>query len=171
MLVCGCEPASSPVTVQAPRDAWVGPYQGLFDDAIDPVAVGLLQSGESPAESPLLADRTKLAELVARMRLQTLSRDTRAGRSSYALTFEVGEPPFRAQIADRRIELYVAPNTMAFELVSSVENTLRGRTFTGFVRRFATAGGSELHWHLTADTVEVHQAVAAALAVEGFSDN
>ncbi len=159
---CGAEEPRAPVSSAAPLEPWVGEFQGLFDDTIEPAAVGLSHDGVAASESPLLALRTRQAELVARMRLQTLTRDTRDETSSYALTFEVGQPPLRAGLVEPTIELRLAEGSQAFELVSSVENTLRGRVFVGFVRRFRGEDGPELHWHMTADSADVHQAVSVA---------
>lgn len=159
---CGGEEARAPVSSGVPLEPWAGELQGLFDDTIEPAAVGLSHDGRAASESPLLALRTRQAELVARMRLQTLTRDTRDETSSYALTFEVGQPPLRAGLDERAIELRLAEGSQAFELVSSVENTLRGRVFVGFVRRFRGEDGPELHWHLTTDSADVHQAVGVA---------
>ncbi len=166
MAACGGTNSDANVPVGSfPR--WEGEQRSLFDDQIDPTAVGLAMDGRSAASDPLLRRRAQSAEIVARMRVQTVTRDTVGARTSYTLILQVGMPPllplkFQAQT----VELLITPATGAFGIVESLEASLRGRTFTGFVRRFAGVEAPELHWHLAADNAEVAQIVQEFAVME-----
>jgi hypothetical protein len=168
---CG-EPA--PVAPRLPTKGlavWEGVYRDLFDDGIDPVALGFSLDGASPATDPLLAPRTSGAELVARMRVQTVSRDANGERTRYFLGVQVGQPPLtQGTLQDLTLDLAIAEGTAAFQLVSASENSLRGRTFIGFVRRFVSDDGATVRWHMTADTAEVAHAVQVAAALNNLSE-
>jgi len=151
---------------KVPLIAWDGQMRDLFDDQIDSSAVGLSLDGRAPQADPLLRLRTTEAEIVARMRVQTVTRDTAGARTSYVLAMQVGQPtllPAKLDLKD--LELFVDQASAAFGLVHSLDTTLRGKIFVGFVRRFTSDdGGSTMHWHLSADTQEV-MAVIQEIAV------
>ncbi len=146
---------------------WEGPLQRLFDDSIHPAAVGMSLDGREPAEDPLLVERARAADVVARMRVSTVTVDSVGAKVNYTLVLQVGYPTLLpVKIDDRSFELHVSQRSPAFTLVQSVDTGLRGKTFIGFVSRFVgTVGGeqvAEIHWHLTADTAAVAEAIQVA---------
>ncbi len=146
---------------------WEGELRTLFDDEINPVAVGLAMDGRSPAADPLLRLRAQSAEIAARMRVQTVTRDTVGARTSYTLTLQIGMPPLLPLKLDvKTIDLTITPATGAFGIVQSLEASMRGRTFIGFAHRFAGVEEPELHWHLAADHAEVAQIVQEIAVLE-----
>jgi hypothetical protein len=171
LAVLGCggtDPdASAP---KAPLVRWEGQMRDLFDDQIDSAAVGLSLDGRAPQADPLLRLRTTEADIVARMRVQTVTRDTAGARTSYVLSMQVGQPTLMPPKDDRRdLELFVDQASSAFSIVSSLDTTMRGKIFIGFVRRFATDDGSELHWHLTADSQEVAAVIQEIAVLEDLA--
>lgn len=139
---------------------WEGPLRSLFDDVIDPAAVGLSMEPQSPAEDLWLRSRAQNADLVARMRVQTVTRERVGARTTYTLNLQVGMPTLMpAHIDDTTIELVIKNGSPAFGVVSSLDSQLRGKIFIAFVSRFMGLEGPELHWHLTADTEEVARVV------------
>ena len=139
---------------------WEGPFLSLYDDLIDPSAVGLSMEGAAPEGDRLLRSRAQNADLVARLRVQTVTRDSVGARTTYTLNLQVGTPTLMVpKIDDTTIELVVTNDSPAFNLVRSLDSQLRGKIFIGFVSRFIGPDGPELHWHLTADTPEVAQVI------------
>jgi hypothetical protein len=51
-------------------------------------------------------------------------------------------------------------------VVQSFDTKLRGKTFIGFVRKFAGPQGAEIHWHLTSDTAEVAKVIQEIAVLE-----
>ncbi len=139
----------------------------MFDDDIHAGAVGVSLGSHAPADDPLLRERSKSAELVARMRVQTITRERLGTRTRYTLSLQVGFPTLMpAKIDNRSFEMAIAPASRAFGIVSSLEQSMRGRTFIGFVRRFPGAEGVDIHWHLTADTAEVAKVIQDVAMLE-----
>lgn len=169
-LVAGCSgsPKAKGPAVDFPP--WEGEQRDLFDDAITPAAVGLAMDGSSPAHDPLLRLRAQSAELVARLRVQTVTRDSVGAKTSFVINLQVGQPPLMApKLDDASIEISVGPDTGAFGIVQSLESSFGGRTFIGFVKRFAGEEGPVAHWHLTADTAEVAQVIQEVKALEDLA--
>jgi len=146
---------------------WEGELRTLFDDEIDPAAVGMAMDGRSPGSDPMLRLRAQAAEIVARMRVQTVNRNTRGARKSYTVVLQVGKPALLPLIFNTNtVELVVTQETGAYGVVQNLESTLGGKVFIGFVRRFAGVDGPELHWHLAADHAEVAQIVQEIAVME-----
>ncbi|HZO15556.1 MAG TPA: cobalamin ABC transporter substrate-binding protein [Polyangiaceae bacterium] len=161
---CSKKKSKSPAVEMGP---WKAEMRDMFDDRIHPGAVGLAMDAGAPASDPLLRMRAQAAEVVARMRVQTLTRDTVGARITYTLSLQVGQPPLMpAKLEQRVIEVSIGPESDTFGLVQSLEGQLRGRTFIGFVRRFTGKDGPELHWHLTADTNDVAQVIQEVALLE-----
>jgi len=150
---------------------WHGEHRRLFDDAIAPAAVGMSLDGRPPAEDPALTMRTDAADVVARMRVSTVTVESTGGKETYFLTVQVGFPTLApARVDDTHFELAIDSANPSFVIVQSLDAGLRGMVFVGFVRYFAGEVGPEIHWHLTADTDEVRAAVQRASALAALED-
>lgn len=144
----------------AKLEPWDGQLRELFDDQIHPAAVGLSMDSQSPARDPLLRLRTTNADVVSRMRVQTVTRESVGARTVFLLGLLVVPPAFtKPKLEDSRFELAIKQDSAAFGLVQSLENALREKQFIGFVKKFPGEDGAVIHWHLTADTEEVAQVV------------
>lgn len=140
----------------------------LFDDVIEPNAIGLIVSSPSRANRGLLHERTQLAHAVARVRVQTLTADLINGVPTYHLVLAaVGQPLARAALPEGRAEVDIGPTDPGFGIVKSFETQLVGRSFVGFFRWFSAGDEPRLRFHLSADDPGVVDAVLeAALASE-----
>jgi hypothetical protein len=146
---------------------WQGQVVELFDDNIDPTAVGMSMEGPSPRSDRFLRERAQTADVVARLKVNTVTVETVGEDSRYRLGVQVGVPTLaKAKIDDRSFELVIRPNSRAYAIARAFDSRLRGMTFVGFVTRFAGSDGEpEIHWHLSADTREVADAVKEAVAL------
>jgi hypothetical protein len=148
-------------------EPWAGELRALFDDSIHPAAVGLSLDGEPPQEDALLPARARAADVVARMRVTTVTADSIGAKQTYYLTLQVGKPPLLpAKLPDPSFEIVVRSGSPAFGIVSSLDTGLQGHTFIGFVRRFPGDLEPEIHWHLTADAAEVALAISHTSALD-----
>ena len=168
MILSGCGgSAAGSEPRNATLEPWAGALRALFDDSIHPAAVGLSLDGEPPQDDSLLSARARAAEVVARMRVTTVTADSIGAKQTYYLTLQVGKPPLLpTELPDPSFELVVRSGSPAFGIVSSLDTGLRGRTFIGFVRRFAGDSEPEIHWHLTADAAEVALAISDTSALD-----
>ena len=170
--VAGCEPSQPGHTASSsslPR--WDGRARQLFADNIDPAAVGLSMEGPSPRSDAGLRERAQTADVVARVRVQTVTVDSVGEQKTYHLGIQVGVPTLaEAKVPDRTFELLIKPTSGAFGIARAFDARLRGQTFVGFIKRFTNEDGEvEVHWHLSPDTAEVVSAVKEAVALREIS--
>ncbi|NUQ78851.1 MAG: cobalamin ABC transporter substrate-binding protein [Polyangiaceae bacterium] len=173
LSAAGCGPeqdAQSPESVQG-LPPWLGHDQTVFDDGIDPEAVGLSMEARPPKGDPLLRERALTADVVARVKVTTVTVESVGDDSTVHLGILVGDPPLRTpKIPEQRFELLIRPSGRAFGIAKAFDARLQGLIFVGFLKRFVGAGGEpEIHWHLSADTPEVVAAVKDAVALAELS--
>ncbi len=169
LAACASEGAAKPPT-GAGLPMWEGHAVQVFDDNIDPAAVGLSMDGASPRSDMFLRERSQTADLTARVRVQTVTVDTVGDQKIYHLGVQVGLPTLsEGTMKDRTVELSIKPASLGFPVARAFDSRLQGKTFIGFVRRFTTPEGDvELHWHLAPDTADVAAAVKEAVALKGI---
>lgn len=169
---CG-EPPSGAHSAQptGPLPVWEGHQREVFDDNLDPAAVGLSMDAPSPRTDPFLRERSQTGDIVARFKVQTVTLDSMGDSEHYHLGLLVGRPTLvEPRMPDSSIELAIRTGAPAFAVVKSFDARLRGKTFIGFVRKFQGADGEpELHWHLSADTEAVAASVKEAVALRELS--
>ncbi len=148
-----------------------GPARDLVDDLIDPAAVGLTMEGPSPRNDVHLRERAQTADVVARVRVQTVTVDSIGDAQTYHLGIQVGVPTHTdAKVPDRSFELSIKPASGAFGIAKSFDARLRGQTFVGFIKRYNSDDGDlVVHWHLSPDTAEVAAAVKEAVVLREIS--
>jgi len=157
----------SPASLGLPP--WDDHARLVFDDNIDPAAVGYTMDAPSARADRFLRERSQTAELVARMRVQTVTIDTVGDDSIYHLGVQVATPTLSPtpKIEDRTLELVIRPASPAFGIAKALDQRMQGVTFIGFAHRFASADGTEveLHWHMSPDTADVLEAVKESVAL------
>ena len=170
-VLASCVPPEVPVAPTLKLLAWEGEVMSLFDDGIDLAALGYTLDGQRAADDPALPRQTRHAELVTRVTVATLSRDGNGEHSSYVLTVRVDPNAFVSRsYAVESLEFTIPDSSPTYELIDSNENSVRGRSFIAFLRRFAGIDGPVVHWHLRADAEDVAKAVVVAAATEALND-
>jgi hypothetical protein len=172
VVTAGCdpaEPAKNASTLALPH--WEGHAREVFDDVIDPAAVGLTLEGPSPRQDAHLRERAQTADVVARVRIQTVTVDSVGELQTYHIGIQVGVPTLtEAKVPDRTFELAIRANSGSFGIARSFDARLRGKTFVGFVKRYGGEDGEMVvHWHLAPDTAEVVAAVKEAVVLREIS--
>ncbi len=168
VAACG-EPGPETKTPQALGLApWDDHGRAVFDDNIDPAAVGYTMDAPSARSDRFLRERAQTADLVARLRVKTAGVNMVGDDATYQLGVEV-LPPLLApepKITDPTFDLVIKSASPAFGIAKALDQRIQGLTFIGFVKRFASADGVdvELHWHLSPDTADVADAVKEAEA-------
>lgn len=169
----GCaEGPRRPAEAQAaPLPAWEGREREVFDDVIDPAALGLTMEGSSSAQDPHLRERAQRADVVARVRVSTVTVETVGDASRYHLGVQVGQPPLaKPRVSGEAFELVIKPGTRSHPLAKAIDVRMRGMTFVGFLKLYAHEDGEpEVHFHLAPDTAEVVAAVKEAVALGELS--
>lgn len=161
---CGARDANDPSRAVA---TYSGRLADLFDDAIEPAAVGLdLDKGYTPRLDKGLRERALNAEGVLRVRVSTLTAKSDGPSSIFQIGLHTVEklagdnpPP-----ADFTVQL--TQSSASHGILKSFESRLVGYAFIAFVREFAQPNGDrEIHFHLVPDTKDVKTAIGDALVM------
>jgi hypothetical protein len=167
LAVGGCDPSQPARTPAGDLPRWEARARQVFDDNIEPAAVGLSMDGGAPRSDPFLRERAQTADVVARVRVNTVTIDSIGEQKTYHLGVQVGVPTLvKAKIPDLSFELTVRPACGGFGFAKAFDSRLRGQTFIAFVKRY-TADDSEVdvHWHLSPDTADVVAAIKEAVTL------
>jgi hypothetical protein len=151
------------------------PYTGhateLFDDAIEPQAVGLeIESGRPPMGDPVLRERTQVADAVVRVRITTVTGKQEESGATYQIGFHIVDQIAGPHPPPQDFQIKLAPHAPAVGILRNLEDRLVGMklTYIAFVRGFTRADDpdGELHFHVCPDTKDYLKAVmeAATLA-------
>lgn len=159
------------------------PYSGhaveLFDDGIDPDAVGFqVAPGEPPMSDTRLRERTQTGDAVVRARVLTVTEKREDTRHSWQLGMHTVERLAGSGPLDNDFTLEVEDTDPGAPMVHAFSGHLVGTTFVVFARAFTRGTGApsagapppsddwDEHFHLAADTPAVRQAVQAAVLLQ-----
>lgn len=166
LLACGGPDANAPDRARPPYE---GRALQLFDDVIEPLAVGLaLEDPRTPRSDPVLRERTQIADGVGRVTVKTVTARGDGVDMEYLLTVEVvqklTEAPLPAEIVVR-----VDKSSPSLGIVKSLDARLGGKTFIAYVREFAGPDGEpRWHFHFAPDSKEELGAVNDAIALQSY---
>jgi len=151
------------------------PYEGhaaeLFDDAIEPTAMGYPSdtSAGQPLGDTRLRERTQIGDAVVRAKVTTVTSKAEDRGRSWQMGLRTTERLAGSGALPKDFLLTVDPTDPAAGILRGFEARLIGQSFVAFVREFRRAGApgeSDLHFHLAADSPEEVKAVKAALAAD-----
>ncbi|MBK8938964.1 MAG: cobalamin ABC transporter substrate-binding protein [Polyangiaceae bacterium] len=164
----GPGPAGPAKTLGLPL--WQGPERELFGDEIDPAALGILPP-KPPRKDQTLWARSQRAEIVGRVRVQTVTVDSRLGQATYHLGLQFANPLLaESKLEDRTFEVTIEAGDPSYGLVKAQDTALQGKTFVGFVRRYAGQDDEIVnHFYLAPDSADVAAVVLEAVAVQEVS--
>jgi hypothetical protein len=147
-----------------------GTASQLFDDRIDPMAVGLADVSDNPRTDPTLRARSQSAEIAGRTRVSTVSVDSIGGKPVYRLRFTFVEAPVVVRgFSGNQVEVTVRDDSPAFGIVKWLDTKLIGHSFVGFFHRFSGVNEPEMRFHLSPDDAQVLAAVRDASALSELS--
>jgi len=169
MLVaaCGGPDANSP---SRPLPTYEGHQAELFDDAIDPRAVGLnLDEARTPQSDSAVRERTQVGDAVVRAKVQTVTQKRNNDDVEYQLGLVVLEKLGGEHAPPDEFVVPFDKNSPSAGIVRSLDARLGGKTFIVFVRQFKGPDGEpRFYAHFSADTKDVIAAVKDAMALSEF---
>jgi hypothetical protein len=172
LLLCECGGnTAEPAHPDRPLPSYAAHWTELFDDAIEPMAVGGFQLGlpteagrTAPRGDNLLRERSQVGDAVVRARVTTVTTKEEDRGRSWQLGLHTVERLGGAGPLEADFVLRVGPTDSAAGIVRAFETRLIGQTFVAFAREFMRPGGeTELHFHLAPDTKDETDAVTAAI--------
>lgn len=160
-----CGPMASANGPSRPLPAYAGRAADLFDDALDPAAVGMdFDKGYSPKSDPLLRERAQVSDAVLRVKVQTVTGKKDGPEATYQLGLHTVEKLTGGHAPPADFTVTVNKASESHGILKNFEGRLVGYPFVAFVREFVRPDGDrEVHFHLSPDTKEVKSAVNDAV--------
>jgi hypothetical protein len=155
-----------------PLPPYIGHATELFDDGIEPTAVGFpLDPSANPVGDTRVRERTQTGDAVVRARVRTVTSKVEDRGQSWQIGFHVVERLGGTGPLEADFTLPVLPSDPAAGIVHAFEARLIGKTFIVFVREFSHAGApqgdpGDLRFHVAADSPEEAKAVKAGVLLE-----
>jgi hypothetical protein len=167
MVGCGTKVATGPLREYPP---YTGRAVDLFDDGIDPIAVGYqLEPGPAPAADAKLQERVQTGDAIVRARVVTVTEKKETSGRSWQIGLHTLARLAGSGALDADFSLEVEATDPGAGMVKAYQSSLVGSSFVVSVRRFGLAqapGESELHFHFSADKPDVLAAVKQAALLE-----
>jgi len=130
----------------------------LFDDSIDPAAIGLAGSGARDSQRLLWA-RGREADFIVPVQIGTVNTDGHGPSLRYRLTLRVDGPPVAGpRPPGNTIQVIIDQSNRSFGIAKAKDLDLAGTRFIAFLREFQQNGTKQLHWHLARNGDDVVQA-------------
>jgi hypothetical protein len=167
-LVGGCGPATpDPAYPSRSLPAYEGRSTELFDDGIEPRAVGIeVEATGKTKGDAALRERTQVGDATLRVRVSTVTSKDEDTGTTYQVGFRTLEKLAGQHPPGEEFVVRVDRTSTAAGILKSFEGRLVGMTFIAFVRAFVRPDGDhELHFHLAPDKKDVLDAVHAAMAL------
>jgi hypothetical protein len=166
LLVTACGGPVDPSAENRKRyPAYERRFPELFDDAIEPAAVGItLEDASSPKSDNILRERTQVGDGVARVVVTTVTQKKEETGITYQLDLRssevlAGKPP------EGTFPVRVRSSTSANGILGTMDVT--GKRFVAFLKTFVRADGdTEVHFHLSKDDENMQRAVKDAAALQ-----
>ncbi len=162
---CGADRRANVPTRSLPT--YAGKAAGLFDDNVEPAAVGLdFDKGYAPRTDPVLRERAQTSDAVLRVRVSTVTAKKDGPSLSYELELHTMEKIAGANPPPTDFRVRIEKTSESLGMMKNFESRLVGYSFVAFVREFLRADGDrEVHFHLAPDTKDVKLAVGEALVL------
>lgn len=165
---CGLAGCASRTGDQRPVRAlpsYAGHEQQLFDDTVEPAAVGLDYQKSYVARADMaLRERAQISDAVVRVRVTTFTAKNEGPEAIYQLSLHVVEKVTGKYPPSDDFSISVDKSSESYGIMKSFESRLVGYSFVAFVRSYVRPDGdSVLHFHLSPDTKDVKLAISDAL--------
>ena len=164
MSACGGSAGSSGGS-NRPLPTWSGRAADLFDDAIEPSAVGLdFQKSYNPRSDPQLRERAQVSDGVVRVRVATVTSKKDGPEAVYQIGLHVVEKLGGSHSPEGDFNVMITKASESHGIMKNFESRLVGYSFIAFVHDFVRSDGDrEVHFHRAPDTKEVKGAVGEAI--------
>ena len=172
LCLFACTPLTPAETGSARSTApWEGRLRDLFNDSIDPSAVGLTGISSSNAGGAVSA-RAEEAQFIVRVRVATVTTEGVGKDLRYLITLRViGDPIAGPRTPGDTIQISIGQDNPTFGIAKAKDMQLAGVQFIGFLREFNQLGTPVMHWHLARDGQDVLDAVRNVAVLSEVSED
>ena len=166
-----CGPPRSANEIQIEKlPEYTGGSLKLFNDSIEPSALGLSLERVSFKGDALFRERVQQADVVSEVLITTVTVGKTDEKSVYFLQFEPQQSYTKAGLANDMLELRVADGEGAYPLLNMIQSRARGRKFIGMWKRFRQGNVATLHWYFAPDNEDTVAAVKEALTLRELTE-
>jgi hypothetical protein len=167
----GCGPARSANDIQIDKlPAYTGASVKLYNDSIEPSALGLSLDKVSFKNDAVFRERVQQADVVSEVTITTVTIGKTEEKSVYFLQFEPQQGYTKQGLAADMIDLRVADGEGAYPLLNMIQTRARGRKFIGMWKRFREGNVATLHWYFAPDNEDTVAAVKEALTLRELTE-
>jgi hypothetical protein len=154
-----------------PLPAYAGRAAELFDDTIEPAAVGMdFDKGYTPKADPMLRERAQTSDAVLRVKISTVTGKKDGPEHNFQLGMHVVEKLAGSHPPPPDFTVTVNKTSESHGIMKNFEGRLVGYPFIAFVREFVRPDGDrDFHFHLAPDSKEVKSAVGDAVILGEIS--
>jgi hypothetical protein len=167
LLTSGC---AAPPAESAPAEslpAYSADAMQVFDDGIDPHAVGLELDYGNPRTDPRVRARARASDIILRARVMTVTGSAGQGGRSYQLTLRSLERLGGKHPLGDDLIVVVDKASPSLGIVKAMEGQLVGKVFVTYLKAFGRPDGQrELHFHASADDADVVASVKNAVLLD-----
>ena len=167
------ESATPALSPSSPLPPYAGRATELFDDTIEPAAVGYggAEQSRSRKDDAILRERTQTADAVVRARVVTVTSGPEGQGAGWQIRLRTLETVAGKPSPDGEFSFFVASKGPAAGMVRMLEARLVGATFVVFKRQFGPVVGDggdrdrrglDLHFHFAKDDKDELGAVREA---------
>ncbi len=154
-----------------PLPAYAGAPAELFDDSVEPSAIGLdFDQSFDPMKEPAFRQRLREADGALRVRIATVSSRT-GTEDNPSFTFRLVplEKLYGKYAPEVPFDVMISPKSSTLGVFKHLEHKLVGGTFVAFTKDYRLPSGeSETHVHLAPDTPAVKKAVSDLVALDSL---
>jgi hypothetical protein len=167
----GCGPGGEAVAPKRPLPTYIAHETELFDDGIEPRAVGLeLEAPDHPLHNPKFKERIEIADAVVRARVTTVTAREEDTGTAYQVSLKTVEKLTGSHPPAQTFTLDIDRRSGAVGVLRNFNGRLVGMSFIVFLRAYVRPDGDqEYHFHITQDAADVKKAVTETAAVMGFA--
>jgi hypothetical protein len=168
LLGCGASPDAGPTVPTSSLPTYGRDSADMFDDTIEPHAVGLeLETHVSANADPKLRARALGSDIVVRAIVKTVTGEAGGGVTSYQISFKAVERLGGKHPLGDEFTVRIDKTSPSLGIVKSMEGQLVGKTLVVFAKAFARADGTrDIHFHAAADGPEIAAAVKEVVILD-----
>jgi hypothetical protein len=155
-----------------PLPTYGGHAVELFDDGIEPLAVGYpMDTSAPPGGDTRVRERTQTGDAVVRATVMTVTSKVEDSGRTWQIGMHTVERLGGSGPLDKDFTLSVGSHDPAAGLVQAFEAKMIGKSVIVFVREFAKEGAppeeaGDLRFHVAADSADEQKAVKAAILAQ-----
>ncbi len=168
--LAGCGDGAGAKSPSRPLSAYSGRMTDLFDDAIDPAAVGLdMDNSFHPRSDATLRERAQVSDAILRVKITTVTNKIDEGANG---GYEVGVKQLEWIGGDHppgtdQFNIRMRKSTQTNGIMKTMEGRMVGTEFIVFLRQFTGADPSErdFHAHFSPASKDVKAAIGDAIVL------